>query len=97
MRLAYKLFRVKKDGAITSLFINKSVPLEQGKWLTAHCFPTKGFKVRPGWHCTHAPCAPHLSEKGRVWRKVAMLAWEVIDRPKKQGGRWYIARWIKII
>lgn len=50
--VAYKLFRELKSGEITSLFINKKVKLPFNEWLEAESYPTKGFAVRPGWHCT---------------------------------------------
>jgi len=95
--ISYKLFRKLKSGAITSLFINKSRHLEKGVWLEAECFPTKGFKIRPFWHCTEKPYAPHLTEKGRVWLKVEMEDFEEFMRPEAQGGRWFLAKRIKIL
>lgn len=56
-----------KSGDITPLFINKSFRIPFNEWLEAESHPTKGFKVRPYWHCTSEPIAPHLSTKDRVW------------------------------
>lgn len=56
-----------KSGDITPLFINKSFRIPFNEWLEAESHPTKGFKVRPYWHCTPEPIAPHLSTKDRVW------------------------------
>lgn len=95
--IAYKLFRIKKNGDITSLFINKTVPLKINEWLVAESYPTKGYKHRPYWHCTSEPIAPHLSEKGRKWFKVEMKDFIKFERPKSQGGLWYLAGQIKII
>lgn len=95
--ISYKLFRQLKSGEITSLFINKTERLQKGVWLEAREFPTKGFKFRPFWHCTEKPEAPHLSEKGRVWLKVEMRDFEVFERPEHQGGRWFLAKQIKIV
>ena len=95
--IAYKLFRKLKNGTITSLFINKKVPLQFNTWLEAECHPTKGFKVRPYWHCTSEPIAPHLSEKNRVWLKVEMEDYQEFKRPQSQGGLWYLAGKIKIL
>ncbi len=61
--IAYKLVRQLKDKSLAPLFINKKLRLEFGKWHEAECHPTKGFAVRPGWHCTAVPNAPHLSQK----------------------------------
>ena len=94
---AYKLFRVLKNGEITSLFINKKERLEPNEWLDAESFPTKGFKLRPYWHCTSKPEAPHLSNKGRVWMEIEMDGHEEFKRPQSQGGVWYLADKIKII
>jgi len=95
--VAYKLFRVLKDGSITSLFINKKEKLEFNRWLTAKSYPTKGYKERPFWHCTSNPVAPHLSMKNRVWCKVEMKKFTEFKRPNAQGGLWYLAGKIKIL
>ena len=93
----YKLFRKLKSGEITSLFINKTERLVIGKRLQAFNYPTKGYAVRHGWHCLPEPKAPHLSEKGRVWLKVYIEDYEVIQRPKNQGGCWYLAKYMTIL
>lgn len=94
--VAYKLVRLKKNGDITSLFINKKEKLMLNEWLQAKSFPTKGFALRPKWHCTAEMTAPHLSEKGRVWVELEMKDFEEFSRPKTQGGMWYLADSIKI-
>lgn len=58
--IAYKLFRQLKNGDITSLFINRKRRLPYNEWLTAESFPTNGYLLRPFWHCTNSPIAPHL-------------------------------------
>lgn len=95
--IAYKLFRKLKNGEITSLFINKTRRLPYNEWLEAEEFPTKGYAFRPFWHCTHLPNAPHLSEKNRVWLRVEMEDYEEIQRPESQGGKWFLAKRIKIL
>lgn len=95
--IAYKLFRELKSGEITSLFINKKIRLKTNEWLDAECHETSGFVVRPFWHCTEKPEAPHLSNKGRVWLKVEIQDYEEFKRPKSQGGKWFLAKKIKII
>ena len=94
---AYKLFRELKSGEITPLFINKKARLPFDEWMDAECHPTKGFKVRPFWHCTSQPVAPHLSENGRVWCEIEMEDYEEFQRPQNQGGMWYLANRIKIV
>jgi hypothetical protein len=94
---AYKLFRVLKSGEITSLFINKTERLKRGVWLEAKCYPTDGYKVRPFWHCTKYPIAPHLTIKGRVWVMVEMENYTEFNRPVFQGGKWFLAKRIKIL
>jgi len=95
--IAYKLVRKLKSGKLTPLFINKQLGIELGKWYQAENHPTKGFKVRPGWHCTSTPEAPHLSPKGRVWIKVEIEGVTEHQRPKSQGGLWYTADRIKFM
>jgi hypothetical protein len=65
--------------------------------MDAECFPIKGFAVRPFWHCTEFPNVPHLSEKNRVWLQVEMEDYEIFERPSSQGGRWFLAKKIKIL
>lgn len=95
--IAYKLFRLKKNGQITSLYINKSKELPINQWIKAECCPTKGFKERPYWHCLEKPLAPHLSLKGRVWYKVEIDDYIELKRPLNQGGTWLLAKNIKLI
>jgi len=95
--IAYKLFRQLKSGEITSLFINKNERLRVGKWIEAKCYETKGFKKRPFWHCTEKPSAPHLTEKNRVWKRVEIDEYFELKRPNNQGGKWYLAKFLKII
>ena len=94
--IAYKLFRLKRDNKLSSLFINKKEILPLNKWLKAKKYPTKGFAVRPGWHSTHYPNAPHLSMKDRVWCEVEIKDFEEVKRPESQGGLWYLSKWLKI-
>ena len=95
--ITYKLFRVRKDGTIGSLFINRKARLPLNKWLTAEEYPTKGFAFRPGWHCTAKPEAPHLSEKDRAWFKVEIKHFTEEHRPESQGGLWYLAKKMRIL
>lgn len=97
---AYKLFRVLKSGEITPLFINRTCRLPINKWMAAeknHNRVKDGFKYRPFWHCTSQPIAPHLSMKNRAWYEIEMKDYEDMQRPKTQGGLWYLANNIKII
>ncbi len=100
-KLAYKLFRVREDGSIGSLFCNRSRRLKVGKWMQAEAHLTKGLAFRPGWHCCSTPNAPHLktelkSGEKRVWLPVEIKKFKEHKRPETQGGLWYTAKWIKI-
>jgi hypothetical protein len=94
---AYKLFRLHKDGSLSSLFINRARRLPLGEWMEAETIPTKGFEVRTGWHCLPQPHAPHLTLKGRVWRKVEIRDYDIVRRPASQGGMWYLAQHLRIL
>jgi hypothetical protein len=63
LMIAYKLIRKLKDGSLSPLFINKKSRIPVGEWMVAEEYPTKGFSVRKGWHCTLVPADPHLSTK----------------------------------
>lgn len=100
--IAYKLFRVRKDGTIGPLFINRKLIVEPNKWMGAECHPTKGFAVRPGWHCTLTPVAPHLktdlkSGETRKWFKVEVSGITTFQRPESQGGTWVLAEKLKVL
>lgn len=100
---AYKLVRQLKDGNLYPLFIDKKNPVQFGVWRKAECFPTKGFAVRQGWHCTFLPHnAPHLKEdlangEHRVWIEVEIEDYETYNRPESQGGAWLLAQKMKAL
>lgn len=99
---AFKLLRVKKDGNLYPLFIDKTTPTPMGVWLTAECHPTKGFAVRQGWHCCFTQNAPHLKAKlangeKRVWVECEVEDFSTYDRPESQGGAWILAQRMKIV
>jgi hypothetical protein len=95
--IGYKLCRKLKSGEITPLFINKKFRIPFNKWLKAECHPTKGFAVRPYWHITSNPVAPHLSMKGRCWVKVEIEDYIELQRPINQGGLWFLANKVKFL
>ena len=100
--IAYKLVRKLKDGNLYPLFIDKRNPLKFDEWLEAKCYPTKGFAVRKGYHCTFTPYAPHLSMKlasgeERVWVECEVDNWTTYDRPESQGGEWILSQKIKFL
>jgi hypothetical protein len=95
--ICYKLCRLKKNGSITSLFINKQRELPFNEWLDAEELPKKGFAVRKGWHCTAKKLAPHLSMKNRVWVMCEINDFTYMLRPESQGGVWYLAERIKFL
>lgn len=95
--VAFKLVRRLSDGSLSPLFINKKMRLPIGEWMKAELKPTKGYKVRKGWHCTLEPNVPHLSTKGRVWVMVEVRDFEINERPISQGGKWIIAQEMRIL
>jgi hypothetical protein len=95
--IAYKLFRIRKDGSLGSLFINKSLRIAVGEWVTAESHWTEGYSYRPGWHAMPFPYAPHLSERGRQWFMVELADVTEFEKPKAQGGTWYLAKAMKVI
>lgn len=99
---AYKLFKVRKDGSIGSLFINASRKLPVGEWMEAEATKRKGFAFRPGWHCCFTPYAPHLklelaTGETRKWFEVEIAQWHTEKKPQNQGGAWLLARKLKIV
>jgi len=96
-KLTYKLFRVRKDGAIGSLFINAQARYTTDVWMEARPFRKKGFQFRPGWHSMCEPKAPHLSIKGRAWYLVEIDQYSIEQRPASQGGEWYLSDRLRIV
>jgi hypothetical protein len=99
---AYKLLRKRRDGSLGPLFINRKQVIPYGEWLPAENHPTKGFAVRPGWHCAPTPEAPHLKTElrngeRRVWCEVSVEQFTEYARPASQGGKWLLAERMRII
>ncbi len=96
--IAYKLMRRRKNGTYGPLFIHRRKSINIGETHEAEDHPTKGFKHRPGWHCTKEPNAPHLKQtEDRVWVEVAITDYSTEQRPASQGGVWYLANRITFI
>lgn len=93
----WKLFNKRRNGTIGPLFINRRLVIPEGEWMPAEDHPTKGYAHRPGWHIAPAPKAPHLSEMGRVWREVEFEDYQILTRPERQGGTWFLARQMKVL
>lgn len=97
MATFYKLFRLRKDGTIGPLFINRKQVVPIGKWVKAKAHRTPGFKFNPGWHATLQPMAPHLSERGRVWMEVECRDFKFFSKPEHQGGTWVLANHLRVV
>ena len=93
---AWKLLRVRKDGTLGPLFIDRKLVVPIGHWLKAKAVRTKGFAFRPGFHACSKPVAPHLSKRGRVWCEVSLRNATEHPRPESQGGLWYTAKEMKV-
>jgi hypothetical protein len=93
----WKLLRVRRDGSLGPLFINRSLVIPVGEWLHAEDHPTSGYAHRPGWHAAPNANAPHLSLKGRVWCPVELRNWIELPRPQTQGGTWWLAEQMRVI
>ena len=93
---AYKLMRLRKNGTLGSLFIDRRAIRPIGEWLTAEDHETSGYAYRPGWHCLFKPVAPHLTKDGRAWCEVEVEQYETFKRSEEQGGWWILAQRMKI-
>jgi len=97
-QIGYKLFRVRKDGSLGPLFINRKQRIEVGVTYPAEDHPTKGFAHRMGWHICSIKSAPHLRQGGdRLWAMVEFSDWTPHPRPKSQGGLWYTANRMRVL
>ena len=95
--IGYKLFRMRKDGSLGPLFINRRQRLMVGVKYAAEAHKTAGYAFRPGWHICSEKNAPHLSKKDRVWAKVWVENYTEHIRPENQGGLWYTADLMEIL
>lgn len=98
----YKVFRLKRNGELGPLFINRQQDVPKGVWLTAEDHPTPGYAHRPGWHATEEMHAPHLkmhlaSGEVRVWVRVLLRGVKRYQRPDAQGREWILARELKVL
>lgn len=94
--------RLKSDGGLGSLFINRKTTIPLNEWLDAEAHRTKNFAYRKGWHCTFLPYAPHLKQElsngeKRVWVECEIEDFCTYDRPESQGGQWILANRMKVI
>ena len=95
---AYKLMKLRKDGSLGPLFINRRQHVPRGVWLDAEDHPTKGHAHRPGWHVMAKPETPHLKlSPDRVWVTVEVSNYKEFKRPASQGGVWYLAERMKVL
>ena len=98
--VGFKLLRLRSDGTVGPLFVNRGLVIQPGEWYRAEAHhPTGKLKFRPGWHVCRAPVAPHLSSTKlrREWWRVAMRDVAIIPRPAHQGGDWYLAKHMKLV
>lgn len=102
----YKLFRLRKDGTLGTLFVDRSLVIPVDEWMPAKDLSVMaqslGLKARPGWHATLTPYAPHLklnlaSGEKRVWVNVALRDTTLYDKPESQGGTWVLANELKVL
>lgn len=96
-RRAFKLLRVRGNGSLGPLFINRPLVVVLGEWLEAEFIPTRGFAPRFGWHTSWWPYAPHLSTKDRVWCEVEVREYTEFQRPESQGSTWALAKYMKVL
>jgi len=94
---AYKLLRLRKNGTIGPLFINRKQIIPINTWLKAEDHYRKGYAHRPGWHACMSITAPHLTMKGRTWCEVEVKDFIKLKRPESQGTIWLLAKKMKVV
>lgn len=96
--IGFKLFRIRRDGTLGPLFINRRQRIPLNVWLPAEDHPTKGFAHRPGWHICSEQLAPHLRQGGdRTWFRVEFDGETPHPRPPSQGGLWFTAQRMRVL
>lgn len=105
---AYKLFRVRRDGSLGPVIINRGQRIETGKWLKFEDHSDKarsyGVAIRPGFHATKEPHAPHLTNgskqaiaDNRTWFVVELQKVRAEHRGVDGGSDWYVAEKMKVL
>lgn len=105
---AYKLFRVRTNGTLGPVIINRGQVIPVGKWLKAEDHSAKalsyGVAVRPGFHATKEPHAPHLTKPSkkaladnRTWYLVELKKVRAEHRGVDGGSDWYVADHMKVL
>lgn len=101
--IAYKLLRLRKDGTLGPLFVDRSLVIKVGEvYVAKDNLPHPGLAHRPGFHCCAKPVAPHIklllkTGERRVWCKVDIGGYVKHLRPESQGGLWYTARAMRVL
>lgn len=94
----YKLMRMRKDGTLGPLFINRSQRIRPGKWLWYQDYYTRGYAHRPGWHALLEPHAPHLKLRSdRVWCRVDLQYVSEWETPGAYGHVWLLAKRMRVV
>lgn len=101
--IAYKLLRVRRDGSLGPLFVDRGLRLKPNFIHIARkdC-KHPGLAHRPGFHCCAKPEAPHMklrlkNGEVRVWCRVQIMCYTKHVRPEAQGGTWFTAKYLQVI
>jgi hypothetical protein len=95
---AWKLFRLRKDGTLGPLFVDRELVIRPETVYTARQdIRPKTLAYRPGFHCIKHRWAPHIKMRlhngeRRVWCRVVIADYYRDKRPLTQGGMWYVAQ-----
>ena len=96
--IAYKIFKVRKDGSLGSLYCDTKAKYYLDKWYRSSPYYHPKLKFRPGFHATLKPYAPHIKiKKNRAWYKIDVEDYTFFDRPACQGGKWLVCKKMKIL
>jgi hypothetical protein len=105
---AFKLFRVRRDGSLGPVIINRGQRVPVGKWLKCEDHSDKarsyGVAVRVGFHATKEAHAPHLTNgskqaitDNRTWFVVELRKVRAEHRGVDGGSDWYVAEQMRVL
>lgn len=105
---AYKLFRVRRDGSLGPVIINRGARIPVGEWLECEDHSGKaksyGVAVRVGFHACAEPVAPHLTKPSkkadadnRTWYAVELEGAVEMHRGVDGGSDWFVARRMRVV
>lgn len=99
--LMYKVMRIKSDGMLYSVNVNRNKPYNIDEWVNAEYILTKHYHDRKGFYGFEKPDSKKYKDKlhrgdRRIWVECEVADYEIVYNAHDQVN-WVIAQKMKII